>query len=712
VRKAALVPQSGSLGGRLRMIGQHTQRQAPAQTFIDSGPAVVEPGASASTQPSLAEDPGVTAEMLSWRRLTDKRLRQALTVCTVGMLCTTLVALLRSYYNSSHLTHDVLITLLIGTGVMAALCAKAYRTASAVTGATAMLVLMATTATIAFVAEGASINVLMVFPVVLVVAVVFATRTVYRALVGAVLLTVGAIYAIELASPASPRDLISHLSDAAYPVILLICLAVCLELLASDLRRHGEALRRAANQAGIAAAQLHHARTHDPLTGLANRMLLNDLLDAALKGAKARDEMLVVAEVDIIDLGLINETLGVEAGDAALCEAAAALRRFAGESGIVARWGSTQFLVVLSAVESHMAAGQRAAGLVLALREAARVGDLTIRPRPAVGVAVYPADAKRSHQLIRMAERACQEACVNGANTYRFFDETMNIRSEDEARLIAGLGKALEQGGKGLYLAYQPLVELATGNVIGVEALVRWRNAYGAEVSPAVLIPLAEASGLIVQLGGWVLRQAAFDAASWEGDGITGIKITINVSSHQFQQNDLASQVEQALNDVGLVANRLVLEFTESLVIRDTDAVRAMITKLRGMGVHFAIDDFGTGYSNLGYLQAFDIETLKIDRSFVSKVTNSTKDAAMVQAIIQIGAALGMEVIAEGVENAAEVECLTRMGCHLGQGFYWAKPLSGDDFVRLMSLSRRFVDLSSSDSIFSIAPDSTQSAIP
>jgi diguanylate cyclase (GGDEF)-like protein len=370
----------------------------------------------------------------------------------------------------------------------------------------------------------------------------------------------------------------------------------------------------------------------------------------------------------------VNDSLGHASGDQLLIQVAERLSASVRPEDTVARFGGDEFAVLVEEVAGDFDAEEVARRLVEGLREPFLVESQELHVRASIGIATAGDQAEGSDQLMRNADLAMYQAKATGFGGYASYDPQMHSGLVERLQLEADLRRALDAGE--LELHYQPTIELSTGELVGFEALARWSHPTRGLVPPAEFIPLAESTGLIRQLGQWVLREACRQAVAWRA-GYPGrpLMMSVNVSGRQFDQSDLPTIVAMALAESGLPAERLCLEMTESVLMIDTEENLALLTRLKALGVRLAIDDFGTGYSSLSYLHRFPVDTLKIDRSFVERLGQASDEAALARTIVQLGQSLGMVTVAEGIEQYGQFLALNRMTCELGQGFYFSRPL-------------------------------------
>jgi EAL domain-containing protein (putative c-di-GMP-specific phosphodiesterase class I) len=367
--------------------------------------------------------------------------------------------------------------------------------------------------------------------------------------------------------------------------------------------------------------------------------------------------------------------LGHTTGDQLLVAVAQRLVACLRPQDTVARWGGDEFTILLNDIADPCQATHIADRILNALAPAVVLDARTIMTTPSIGIAVSTGDETGPDDLLRAADLAMYHAKACGKAQYQLFDTSMSVRMVERLELEADLRQALER--HEFEVVYQPKVALQRGEVIGFEALLRWHHPQRGMISPAQFIPLAEETGLILPIGRWVLEEACRQATRWQTHtpGAPPLTMNVNLSARQFQQPELVTEVASILADTGLDPCGLVLEITESVVMDDAAANSVVLQELKGLGVHLAIDDFGTGYSSLSYLKRFPIDVLKIDKAFVDGLGQDAEATAIVEAVITLAHALGMEVVAEGVETAVQVDQLCRLECDVGQGYYFAKPL-------------------------------------
>lgn len=421
---------------------------------------------------------------------------------------------------------------------------------------------------------------------------------------------------------------------------------------------------------------------HDALTGLPNRMMFNQRLEHALALAQRGDTRLAVLFIDLDRFKVINDTLGHEAGDALLCEVAARLRQQLRNTDTVARLGGDEFVVLVENVADPLYVGSVAQKLIEVLTAGFLVGGGEYHVTASIGVSTYPDDAADVQTLLKNADIAMYRAKEQGRNTFQFHSAQMNVHSVERLTLESGLRRALERGE--LLLHYQPILDMRTRRITGMEALVRWQHPELGLVPPAQFIPIAEETGLIVPIGEWVLDTACTVQRNWREQGLPAVLMSVNLSPRQFMYGDFARDIARLLGRPGYDAGGLKLEITESMVMHNPERAVSLIRGLKDLGLHIAIDDFGTGYSSLAYLRRFPIDTLKIDRSFILDTPGDAGASAIAQAIIAMAHNLGLEVTAEGVETQQQFDFLLQHHCDQMQGYYFSAAVAEAEAAGLL----------------------------
>jgi diguanylate cyclase (GGDEF)-like protein/PAS domain S-box-containing protein len=428
--------------------------------------------------------------------------------------------------------------------------------------------------------------------------------------------------------------------------------------------------------------KMSYLAQHDALTDLPNRILLNDRLAQAMASAHRRRQKLALLFLDLDHFKHINDSLGHAIGDRLLQSAAKRLLACVRSSDTVSRQGGDEFVILLSQVMHSQDAGISADKILLALNEPHHIEEHEIHITASVGIVTYPDDADDAEALLKNADFAMYQAKDYGRNNYQFFKSALNVTAIERQAIEQGLRHAIER--EELVLHYQPQMNLATGAITGVEALLRWRHPLRGLLHPAQFIPVAEEFGLIVPIGRWVLREGCRQAKSWQDSGLPPMRIAINVSAVELRAKNFADGVRAVLKETGLNPSYLELELTETFLMHDSTSTATVLETLKDMGVQLALDDFGTGYSSLSFMKRFPIDTLKIDQSFVRNLATDADDASIVNAVINMGSSLHMLVVAEGVETSEQVELLRAQDCPEAQGYYFSHPVVAEKLVPLL----------------------------
>ena len=426
--------------------------------------------------------------------------------------------------------------------------------------------------------------------------------------------------------------------------------------------------------------QLRRAATHDPLTGLPNRVLARDRFGQALALAAREQTLVALLFVDLDRFKIINDTLGHGVGDRFLQEIGRRLSSCLRASDTISRQGGDEFLVVLSGLRDRGMVSAIAQKIIEAVAQPCDIDGHELSCSCSIGIAIHPDDGADFDSLLLRADTAMYQAKASGRNVFRFFTAQMNVDAHERLTMLNHLRNAIQHGELGLH--YQPQIDLATGRVVGAEALLRWESAELGSVPPTRFIPLAEESGLIIPVGEWALREACRQARAWRDQGMGLEVMAVNVSALQFHRGDPVEMVDRILRETGLPAECLELELTESLLVQDgSGATLDTLRRLKALGLRIAIDDFGTGYSSLAYLRRFPIDKLKIDRAFVRDLASDPEDAAIVNLIVDLGRILKLKTVAEGVEDHKQLAFLSERGCNVAQGFLFAQPMAPAAFA-------------------------------
>ena len=456
--------------------------------------------------------------------------------------------------------------------------------------------------------------------------------------------------------------------------------------------------------------QIHQLAFYDALTGLPNRQLFYEHLAHEIRQSDRNQNAVAVLFLDLDRFKLINDTLGHSVGDAVLAEvgnrlqqcvrSTDALSRPVHDEALtsVARLGGDEFTMLIGSIGDARDSEPVARRIIQVLSEPMSIGGRELFITPSIGISTYPVDGKDAETLIKNADAAMYKAKEEGRNRIHFYSTALNDRAIAKFTMETELRRAMEQNELQVY--YQPQVDLSSGCVIAMEALLRWNHPQRGFISPVDFIPVAEESGLIVRLGEWVMKTACAQTKAWSSEGKGDVRIAVNLSSRQFYDDRLTKSVEEILADTGLESRRLELELTESMVMKDPRITVLSLNQLKEMGVSISIDDFGTGYSSLAYLKRYPLDVLKIDRSFVRDIATDPDDAAIASAIIAMAKSLELTVVGEGIETLQQLEILRDNGCDIAQGYLFGKPVPadeaesmlGNEFVVVLKNKKRIVE--------------------
>ena len=444
-----------------------------------------------------------------------------------------------------------------------------------------------------------------------------------------------------------------------------------------------------AEQIEAAKVQLDHLVHHDVLTGLPNRILLQDRLIQAMESACRQGRQLAVMFMDLDQFKHINDSLGHAIGDKLLQSVAQRLMDCVRHSDTISRQGGDEFVVLLPYIENPESAGVCAQKMLATLALPHRIDQHELHISVSIGISIYPNDGQDAETQIKNADIAMYQAKENGRNNYKFFEQDMNARAVHRQSVEVSLRRALER--QEFVLHYQPKINLQSGAIVGVEALIRWQHPEQGLLLPAQFVSIAEDCGLILPIGRWVLREACLQARSWQQAGLPPIIVAVNISALEFRDKDFFENIRAVIEKTGLEPRYLELELTESILMQDAASTDSMLHALANFGVKLAIDDFGTGYSSLSYLKLFPINTLKIDQSFVNQMCSNLDDAAIVSAVTSMGKSLKLCVIAEGVESSEQSAFLLAQHCDEGQGYYFGCPMVAEALATLLQTGKALI---------------------
>jgi diguanylate cyclase (GGDEF)-like protein/PAS domain S-box-containing protein len=428
--------------------------------------------------------------------------------------------------------------------------------------------------------------------------------------------------------------------------------------------------------------EMTHTAHHDLVTSLPNRLLLNDRITQSISMALRQSRPFAVLFLDLDNFKIVNDSLGHAGGDELLRSVSKRLLSCVRGSDTVSRQGGDEFAILLPEITHAEDAATCAAKILLALNEPYIIGSRTVHVGTSIGISLYPRDGADSETLLKSADMAMYHAKERGRGNFQFFEAAMNLRAVQRQSMESELRRALKN--QEFLLHYQPKVNLDSGDITGVEALIRWQQPDGTLVLPSEFVHIAEDCGLIVPIGRWVMREACKQARAWQEAGLRHLRMAVNVSAVEFREKGFVENVRQLLSDTGLRAHYLVLELTERVLMENAESTALVLEELKTMGVHLAVDDFGTGYSSLSYLRQFPIDVLKIDQSFIKKITSNLEDSTIISAIIGMGRNLHHIVIAEGIETLEQIAYLQSQHCEEGQGYLLSPPVGAVQFGHLL----------------------------
>lgn len=486
-----------------------------------------------------------------------------------------------------------------------------------------------------------------------------------------------------------PTVTYSHL---VYVNVIFLVTGFSVFLMVKDMHRLMLSLRDENNRVKEREKTIVQLANQDQLTGLPNRRYAENYFESLYDISISQKESLAVFFLDLDNFKPVNDSLGHAAGDLVLQQLAQRLQALAAADDILCRFGGDEFLWIKAVKDRgekklKKSLEEDADKLLKAAILPFHIMQNKIDISGSVGVAIAPEHGQSFSELCRAADLAMYHAKTKGRNTFSFYDEDLDRINIDKYQLLKKIREALTE--QQFQVWYQPKFDLKENRTSGCEALIRWPQASGGFIAPVDFIPLAESSGLIAEIGAWVLERACLDAMRWREAGFIDIKVAVNLSYVQFRDASLPKQIEKILTRTGLPACALELELTESLLINDEDGIQKQLDAIVAMGVSIAIDDFGTGYSNLSYLRQFNARSLKIDKSFITALGVSVRDEPLVQAMIQMAHSLGLRTVAEGVETIASLEQLRLMGCDIGQGYYWSPALPYDKWLEYLQKNEK-----------------------
>ncbi|KKO45469.1 diguanylate cyclase [Arsukibacterium ikkense] len=535
---------------------------------------------------------------------------------------------------------------------------------------------------LAFISGGIRDLALLGYPGVLVFAAMLGNSRLFFSLISFMLAFCGLLTYLAVSGIVTPVIPLISVAHFVFIGTILLVTGVSVYLLYRDQQRLMHSLQNENHRVKQSQAHIEHLALHDSLTALPNRVYCQQHFQQLYTECLASEQRLAVLFLDLDNFKPVNDSLGHAAGDLLLQQLARRLENQLTANDVLCRFGGDEFLVLVPHFVNTETLAAKASALLAQTTAPFFIMQNQIEISGSVGIAIAPDDGCEFSEICKHADMAMFQAKADGRNVFRFYHDELNKASIDKFNLLQLMRKALKKREFQLY--FQPKLQLAEQRIIGAEALIRWPQPDGSMISPDEFIPLAESSGLIVEIGEWVLQQACLACSRWQQQGYD-LTVAVNLSFVQFRDGKLEQQVQQALSAAALPAHALELELTESLLIGEGDNIALQLAAMHQLGIRFSIDDFGTGYSNLGYLRRFNASRLKIDKSFILSLCLSERDEPLVRAIIQMSKSLGLKTVAEGIEDSATAARLALLGCDEGQGFYWAKPLPEGDFLGFVS---------------------------
>ncbi len=524
---------------------------------------------------------------------------------------------------------------------------------------------------------------LLAYPGILIFAFIVGNRKLAITLLAVMILNILVLGLVSSAGLYTPQLPEQGISSAISIIILLLVISFSAWLLSADLTTVVSKLSKENQRVIKSQMEIENLLNHDSLTNLPNRVLARDRFEQAVSKSNRDSTMVCLMFIDLDNFKNINDSMGHISGDQFLIKLSKALLCAVRDTDSVCRLGGDEFLIILESIKDKIEILTIIEKIVSIIKLPITIDGSSLCVTASIGIAVTPHDGRDFDSMSRNADMAMYKAKDSGKNSYCFYDKEMNVIAKHNVTLIADLQLALEK--QQFKLVYQPKINLSSNKVIGAEALLRWHHPEKGLIPPVKFIPLAESSGLITKIGRWVIRQACQDCKIWTSGSLKNLPVAVNVSSIQFKRGDMQGVVLEALSESSLDGDLLELELTESLLFDHTGDLQQTLADLRKVGVRFSIDDFGTGYSNLGYLNKFEVETLKIDQSFVRKMANSSSDSAIVKAIIQMALSLNIKTVAEGIETIEILGLCKELSCDIGQGYHWSKPIEFDEFVEFVN---------------------------
>mgnify|MGYP000441520283 CR=1 FL=1 len=540
-----------------------------------------------------------------------------------------------------------------------------------------ILTLMA--CTLVWINNGLRDEAILVFPGILIFSLYIGRRSIFFFLLSIMVSEILIIGVLSFTGHYDASTEPASFFTAVVITIVLTCIAFGSYLTSNDLRKALKRLEEENQRVRKSQGEISHLVHHDALTNLPNRILAKDRFTQAVALSQRNKMSIGLMFIDLDNFKTINDSLGHQSGDHLLKELSFRLSRIVRVSDTVCRLGGDEFLVIIHNITDIDYVSKVARKMLASIEEPVKIQGELISTTCSIGIAMSPDDSSDFETLFMCADLAMYHSKDAGRNNFSFYNEQMNINAKQHLSLISDMRKGIPNNEFVLY--FQPKIDLKTNTVMGAEALVRWQHPEKGLIFPDEFIHLAERSGLIVDLGEWVIQEACRTCRQWHLMGHQQLSIGVNVSSIQFKRGNIKQVIEESLGSNNLQPNLLEIELTESTLMDLSPSVAESMNEIHKLGIQFSIDDFGTGYSNLGYLKLFNVETLKIDRSFIQDILNDKGDETIVNAIIQIASSMKIQTVAEGIEDLATVNKVRALNCDIGQGYFWSRPLPADEFI-------------------------------
>lgn len=531
--------------------------------------------------------------------------------------------------------------------------------------------------------EGIRDSAIFAYPALITYAAILGTQ---RQFIGATIVMTGSIFMLGVVNL---TGIMTHATgnlgwaDPINMALILFILSFGLRFVLNDLKDLTSKLTHQVEEVKSSRREIQHMAHHDPLTHLPNRVLAQDRFNHAISQVQRKNINIAILFLDLDRFKPVNDTLGHEIGDLLLVQVAERISGILRSQDSICRFGGDEFIIILELEDPSVHITAVAEKVLASLSREFMVAEHSISISGSIGIATAPNDGMDFNELCKKADMAMYKAKDQGRNAIAYFDPTMDELAEERFKLRGRIAEALDNEQFQVY--FQPKVRLADNRVIGAEALIRWPQPDGSFVPPALFIPIAEETAQIIDIGHFVLETACAQCADWYSRGMKDFSVAVNLSVVQFRDKTLVDFITRVLKKYNLNPASLELEITEGLLLDSNYDIKAQIEQLQELGVQFSVDDFGTGYSNLGYLQNFNMNQLKIDQSFIQALTSNEQQFAIVKAIIQLAQSLSLETVAEGVENEAILCILKELNCQVAQGYYWSPAIPSDDFINYVA---------------------------